>query len=284
MKLCLLGISLLSLFGVVTGAQADTLAATDVSLFGGPVVSDQGPTTSSVTIDSNNFANAVINAAAGTMGVEAVAGPLNTANASASHTDTWACAGGGCDALVSAPISLGVFLDGSATLGASNTAHLQAEYDFGLGEGFKFVFDQADGGFGITAGYFFPGGTLVNVPVALNETTDAQGNPIVTFSVDSPSTRVGMPSTCSATPDHPCPFQAGDLQDFSAFAFGGSVLALHTFGVTVTSLDPSIQLISADGRTGGTSTAPVPEPATLTMMGMALAAIAVLSRRKRQRV
>lgn len=277
MKLRFLGMFLLSSFVVVTGAQADTLAATDVILFGGQPVANQGPITSSAFIDSNNFANAVINAAAGTMGVEAVAGPTNRADASASHTDTWSCAGGSCDTLPSVPISLGLFLDGSATLGASNTAHLEASYDFGVGEGFRFVFDQADGGFDASAGLFFPGGTIIDVPV-----TVVNNGSTVDFSVNF-STQTGMPSECSATPEHPCPFQSGDLQDFSAFVFGGSVLALHTFGVTVTSLDPSIQLISADGRTGGTGSAPVPEPGTLVWFGTGLAGIAVRSRFRRKR-
>jgi hypothetical protein len=276
MKLTLLGISLLSLFIVVTGAQADTLAATDVSLLGGPVVADQGPFTSSVTIDSNNFANAVVNAAAGTMGVEAVSGPSNRADATASHGDTWTCVGTDCNALVPVPVSLGVFLDGSATLGPTNDAHLEATY--GLGAGFfKFVFDQADGGFGASATFTNDSGivNIITIPVTVNDNGST-----VDFSVNF-STTEGMPSTCSSTPDHPC-FQSDDNQTLNAFTNGGSVFALHTFGVTITSLDPNIQLTSADGRTGGTTAAAVPEPTMLTLLGPVLVAIAVRFRSKRR--
>ena len=279
----LLGISVLSLLFAVTYAQADVMTSADVFLLSGPSAAQSGTTASSAFIDSNNFANALINAAAGTMGVEAVSGPTNNADASASHTDTWSCAGGGCDALVSAPVSLGILLDGSATLGPRNDAHLQALYSVGA-DYFKFVFDQADGLFGAAAG-FTEGSTTTDVPVTLSQTTDAQGNEIVNFSVDF-STTAGMPSTCSSTPDHPCPFQSGDIQDFNAFTNGGAVMALHTFGVTITSLDPSIQLISADGRTGGTPTGAVPEPPAPTMLvllGMGLAGVAARFRSKRTR-
>lgn len=266
---------MLSWFVVVTCVQADTVTSADVFLLSGPSASQSGTTASSAFIDSNNFANAVINPAAGTMGVEAVSGLSNRADATASHGDIWSCLGPACNTISVAPISLGLFLDGSATLGPSNDAHLEASYQISTIEGFKFIFDQADGGFGASASYFSPSGTIVSVPVTLNQTTDAQGNDIVNFSVDY-SITTGMPSGCSSTPDHPCPFSAGDLQGFNAFTNGGAVMALHTFGVTITSLDPNIQLTSADGRTG---TAPVPEPTTLAMLATSLAVLAVRLRR-----
>ena len=275
MRLRFLGIPLLSLFVVVTYAQADTITSADVFLLSGPSAAQSGNfTSSSAVIDANNFANAVINPAAATMGVQAVSGPSNRADASASHTDTWSCAGS-CSTLSSVPISLGIFLEGSATLGPTNDAHLQASYSLGAG-GFSFIFDQADGGFGASASFTDASGTVDIIPVTL---TNNGGT--VDFSVGF-STTEGMPSTCSSTPGHPCPFQSGDIQDLNAFTNGGSVDAFHTFGVTITSLDPSIQLVSADGRTGGTGTAPVPEPGTLTLLGMGLAGLAVCFRFRRQ--
>ena len=139
------------------------------------------------------------------MGVEAVSSLSNRSDATASHGDVWSCLGPAGKTISVASISLGLFLDGSATLGPSNDAHLEASNSIGAGEGFKFVFDQADGGFSASADYFLPGGT----------------------------TTTGMPSSCSSTPDHPCPFSTGDLQDFNAFTNGGSVAALHTFGDTI---------------------------------------------------
>jgi hypothetical protein len=274
MRLRFLGISLLSLLVFVTCAQADVVTSADVFLLSGPSAAQSGSfTSSSAVIDANNFANAVINPSAGTMGVQAVSGPSNRADASATHTDTWYCAiGGGCGTLPIS-VSLGIFLEGSASLGPTNDAHLEALYSIGTTEYFKFVFDQADGSFGATASYTDTGGTT-DIPVTLTD----NGNGTVAFSLNFLTTNAVFPSMCNA----PCLTSTGDVQNLNAFTNGGSVDAFHTFGVTITSLDPNIQLISADGRTGGTGTAPVPEPGTLTLLGTGLAGLAVRFRFKRK--
>lgn len=274
MRLRFFTIFWLSLVVVLGCAQADVMTSADAILLSGPSAAQSGPfTSSSAMVDANDFANAIINPAIGTMGVQAVSSPTNRADASATHTDTWYCAiGGGCGTLP-VSVALGVFLEGSASLGPTNDAHLEANYSIGTTEDFRFVFDQADGGFGASASYTDTNGTI-NIPV----TVVVNGNGTVDFSLNFSTTHAVFPSMCNA----PCLTSTGDVQNLNAFTNGGSVDAFHTFGVTITSLDPSIQLISADGRTGGTGTAPVPEPGTLTLLGTGLAGIVVRSRFKRK--
>lgn len=277
MRLHFPGLTLLYLFVVVTCAKADTFTTADVFPFSGLPVSQSDPTSSSAMIDANNFANSFVNPATGKMGVQTVSGPSNRADATASHKDTWSCSGS-CSGLSTAPISLGILVEGTLSLGPTLDAQMRASYSIDSGDGFSFFLDEADGGVGANASYNFINGTHIDIPVAFTDNHDGT----LSFSVKY-SIATGMPSGCNNIPGvSSCPFSSGDNQSLSAETVFGSIDAFHTFGVTVTSLDPNIQLTSADGRTGGPSTAPVPEPATLAMLATGLAGIGVRLRFKRK--
>jgi hypothetical protein len=257
----------LALLPSVARAQSSTTSACWVTDASGNLISTFGTTSCWVSLATNAFSQATISPSVGTIGAQ-VATPFpdgRSSGAQPGHDDLWNCAttsGQSClVAVQTVPVALALKLEGSVTSAAASFI-VSGSYSTSSGQVFTF---DVEGGDGIGASArFFPdfnrSSTFTDVPVTL--TTDATG---VHFSIDfTAPTLWGCPSgSCSCSINCQFAFQ-NDHQFLQAIIYGDgtdqSVDVFHTFGVKVTSLDPSIILTSVDGRSGAPAGVNKPTP------------------------
>ena len=263
---------------------------------------DNGFSSSTVSIDAQNFAQSFVQPMRDTLG--ASASNSNAGYTSFSRTtfrDSWVCSA--CELVLNpypagiVPLSLDFHLDGFFTdfgLHGDGTGgpsiELLASYEIGVLGTFDLrlqenVFDSNEGPLGAGssgtyARFCRQGGGCTPLGIAFQSFTDGAGNDLIRFSVDS------------SLDNLMCPGCAGGFVDETSIQVsvtGGEgpvamIDAAHTFSVGLRSEDPRYQLASAAGRTGGIAVSPVPEPETLPLMVAGLGLIGlVLRRRDRQR-
>jgi hypothetical protein len=216
-----------------------------------------------VTLASNAFARATVHPSGGTLGAQvANPFPFKTSSASASHGDSWTCSPLAGDSCVMPPggMPVAVALKLEGTVSSPNTTFIvNATYAMSSGQFFLIEIGNEDG-LGGFAQLRSPGGGAIDFPVSI--TVDAAN--AVHFLVDVKTTTHWVcPAGCEDSIDPQFAFQT-DSQDIDMQVTGDATSpvldAIHTFGVSVTPLDPSIVLTSADGRIGRASGMNQPTP------------------------
>lgn len=267
---------------------------------GSGTVRDTGSTSSAVAIDADNFARSFSRPQQGTVGAGASNSTFGAESFSRSRfDDSWTCQGpcavvGPVGAFI-VPLSLDFRLDGVLThffrLNGFGTGtpeiNILARYEIGVLGLFEFrlrenVFDFAQGPLGagssVSAKFCRQGSSnCTALPVDIVAFTDANDNDLFRFSLNATSNQLNCPG---------CAAGFVDKQSIQVSVVGGNEIAmvdaLNTFAVTVNSLDPTVQFVSAAGRTtGGTVSTTVPEPGTLGLLGLGLAGVGFIRRKRK---
>jgi hypothetical protein len=252
-------LSLIDGFGQVNTATGSVNTGPDTTLPNGLA-----------SVDADNYAQYAVNRAAGVLGARA-------GNSSASqnsfvnltHSDSWVCVGQLCTlpVLEPLPVMFDFSLSGTASDSGGFLSVSAAYTDGTAGMTFTFVENNPDGPDGVTATFCTAPGVGC---VDLHPMLTLDNNDVFHFSVSA-----AVHAVLCATPC-PIPFGVGgplhtgpiftDTQSLHVNVHGDDVPefadALDPFSVSITSLDPSVQLMSVDGRTTAGTPTGVPEPGT----------------------
>jgi hypothetical protein len=232
-----------------------------------------------VSVDADNYAEYFVNTSAGTLGVRAG----NSSNgeqsaADVTHTDSWVCVGQLCSlpVLEPTPVMFGFSLSGTASNSGAPLSVTAAYTEGSNHMSFSFLENQTDTANGIE-GFFCIG---VGDCTSLHPTFYLDKNDVYHFSVSAslPGTICNM--TCSVVglegvggPNHTAPMFT-DQQFIQTSVTGDGTPefadALDPFTVSITSLNPNVQLVSVDGRTTLGGTTATPEPKTVLLLATAL--------------
>ena len=270
--------------GVSGAATAGSISQSEVTPNEGSSVSSNGTTSSSATLDANNYARSFITPGTSIMGAAVATDGSASPTTTTTHQDSWwfNCAPPNtCESLaLSNPIPLeltfGIKVSETQVV---DSAYLEfdASYQLQTGGQFNFTFAQdGQGDFELTSNYVTSNGDTVDVPVTQ---TLANGVWTLTANATVQDQICGINSPCiptemSCNSGQNCSNAPAftDLQSITALIdpnFGESDIidGYDPFTVDIRSLNPNYQFISADGRTiGGTPTVDTPEPGSALLL------------------
>jgi hypothetical protein len=293
----------LAVLGSGAANASDTTSSSQVNPVGGSSLSEDGTTSSSVTLDANNFAKSFVTPGTSIMGAAVSADPSVSFSPSTqtTHNDDWFFNCNATHVCGSVPISqpipiqltFGVKVSETQVTGGDAFLEFDANYQLQTGGSFSFSFAQdGPGDFELSSQYFDASGKRTDLPVV---TTLSDG--VYTLSVNATvdDSVCGLNSvcipeemscpageSCSSTPAFTDQQFIRALIDSNADAGPDMIDGFDPFSIDIVSLDPNYQFISADGRTiGNLPAGGVPEPAAWAMMLTGFAGIGWTLRRRR---
>ena len=276
--------ALVLVIGVSGAATAGAVSQSEVDPNVGSSVVDNGTSSSSATLDANNYARSFITPGTSIMGAAAATDGSASPTTTTTHQDSWwfncappnTCASSVLGNPIPLALTFGIKVSETQVV---DGAYLEfdASYQLQTGGQFNFTFAQdGQGDFELTSNYVTSNGDTVDIPVTQ---TLANGVWTLTAHTTVQDQICGISSPCIPT-EMSCdsgqncsnPPVFTDLQSITALIdpnFGESdvIDGYDPFTVDITSLDPNYQFVSADGRTiGGAPTVDAPEPGTALLV------------------
>ena len=272
-------------------ARADMISNSLVTPNGGASVVDNGTVSSSASLDANNYAKSFITPGTAIMGAAAATDGSAQPITMTTHQDNWWFSCGASSCATEFPLSKPIPLQVTFGIKVSETqvtgsAYLEFDASYALGTNgygqFNFSFVQdGQGDFELQSTYVQPDGQVVDLPV---DQTLVNG----VYTLSATATELAqvcgldgsscIPSEMSCAPGIACSDTPAftDTQSIEALIDPGQgepdiIDGYDPFTIDITSLDPTYQFISGDGRTiGGAPTNSVPEPNSALLMASGL--------------
>jgi hypothetical protein len=288
----------LGVSGAAHAQFSDYQSESFVSPNGGATVAGYGTSSSSATLDANNYARSFITPGTSIMGATAATDGSTRPYTMTTHNDSWWFNCTPTNVCGSLPVDNSIPLDLTFGIKVSETqvtggAYLEfdANYDLQIGGRFEFYFVQdGRGDFELNSTYIDSTGARTHLPVqqtlsggvwnlTVNATVQDQICGVTSgYSCIPTEMSCDSGTNCSSTPVFT------DLQSIKAVidpSLGETdvIDGWDPFTLKVVSLDPNYQFVSADGR----SSTATPEPATWAMLILGMGMVGLAARRRTSR-